>query len=411
MKAVSSKKARDRAVILDVARRMGPLSRVAIHSLTHLRQGTISSLVRELIRENWLVESGLSDNPIGRKQVLLRLNEDHGYIGAIEFDAEQVVTAVLNLGARIKVQSAEPSYLDGGVEGLVKQLVACARKAPQRAAADGVPLVALGVADPGLIDSRAGVCVTSSTIEFWRNVPLGRVFEREFGVPFLLESNARARTVAERSVGVGAGAADMLYLDYGAGIGLGVIAGGQLLRGSRECAAEFGHTHIMPDGPPCKCGSFGCLEAIAGAPAVAARARKAIGEGGASKAMELANGGPITALHVLEAARQGDKLCASLMEDVARYLGLGLANAVNLFNPSLVVVDRRLGAADPGFLDQLTRAVRRGSLERATQELTFRFSQLGEEAGVLGMALLAIERIFEIPVLHAPKFMTEAAYA
>jgi predicted NBD/HSP70 family sugar kinase len=411
MKGVSSKKVRDRAVILDLVRRLGPQSRVDIHRLTHLRQGTISLLVRELLRENRLVEGGLSDNPMGRKQVLLRLNEDFGYIGAIEFDAEQVVTAVLNLNARIKFQSVEPTVLNRGVEGLVGQLVDCARKAVIRASADRIPLLALGVADPGLIDSRAGVSVTSSTIDFWRKVPLRGIFEKEFRVPFLLESNTRARTVAERTLGAGAGAADMLYLDYGTGIGLGVITEGRLLRGSRECAAEFGHTHVMPDGPACQCGSFGCLEAIAGAPAMAARARKAVREGGASKVVALAGNGPITAMHVLEAARQGDKLCGALVEDVTRYLGLGLANIVNLFNPSLVVLDRRLGAADPGFLDQVTRAVRRGALQHAIEGLTFRFSELGEEAGVLGVALLAIEKLFEIPVLHAPKFMTEAAHA
>ena len=411
MQGVSSKKARDRTVILDIVRRLGPQSRVDIHRLTHLRQGTISLLVRELLQENRLVEGGFSDNPMGRKQVLLRLNEDYGYIGAIEFDAEQVVTAVLNLGTKIKYQSVQPTRLDGGVDGLVCQLIACARTAASRANADKIPLLAMGVADPGLIDSREGVGITSSTIDFWKNVPLRSVFEKEFQVPFLLESNTRARTVAERTLGAGAGAADMLYLDYGTGIGLGVITEGRLLRGSRECAAEFGHTHVMPDGPACQCGSFGCLEAIAGAPAMAARARKAIREGGASKVVRLAGDGPIAAAHVLEAARQGDKLCGALVEDVARYLGLGLANMVNLFNPSLIVLDRRLGAADPGFLDQVTRAVRRGALQHAMEGLTFRLSELGEEAGVVGVALLAIEKLFEIPVLHAPKFMTDAAHA
>ena len=411
MKAVSSKKQRDRAVILDVVRRLGPLSRIDIHELTHLRQGTISTLVRELIGEQQVFESGLSDNPLGRKQVLLRLNEDYGYIGAIEFDAEQVVSAVLNLGAKVKFKSIETTRLDAGVDGLVQQLLGCARNMLRRANVKQRSLVALGVADPGLIDSRAGVSVTSSTIDFWKNVPLRSVFEKEFRVPFLLEGNTRARTLAERTLGAGEGAKDMLYLDYGTGIGLGVITEGRLLRGSKECAAEFGHTHLMPDGPACQCGSFGCLEAIAGAPALAARARKAVAEGGSSKVIEVAGGNPVTGFHVLEAARQGDKLCAALVEDAARHLGLGLANTVNLFNPSLIVVDRRLGAADPGFLDQVTRAVRRGALDRAMQGLTFRLSRLGEEAGVLGIALLAIERRFEIPVLHAPKFMTEAAYA
>jgi predicted NBD/HSP70 family sugar kinase len=210
-------------------------------------------------------------------------------------------------------------------------------------------------------------------------------------------------------LGSGAKANDMLYLDCGTGIGLGVITEGRLLRGSRECAAEFGHTHVMQDGPACKCGSFGCLEALAGGPALAAQARKAIQQGGTSKVTELAGGKPITGMDVMEAARHGDKLCATLVEGVKRVLGLGLANIVNLFNPSLVVIDRRLGAADPGFLEDLSRAVRNGALEYSTQALTFRYSQLGEEAGVLGVALLALERFFEIPVLHAPKFMTDSA--
>jgi len=274
-------------------------------------------------------------------------------------------------------------------------------------------LLATGVADPGLVDSRQGTTITCSTIDFWRGVPLRPVFEKRFGVPFLLESNTRARVVAERMLGAGQKAADMIYLDYGAGIGMGVISQGELLRGGSECAGEFGHMHVSEGGPACRCGSFGCLEAVAGAPAIATRARAAVLDGSVSSVLELAGGDParISAAHVLAAARAGDKLCAAILGEVEERLGLGLANAVNLLNPSLIVVDRRLAPAGEEFLEQIARRVRRQALQRATEGLAFRFAALGEQAGVLGIALLVLEDLFEIPSLQLPKFLRESGPA
>lgn len=126
MKDVSLKIERDKAVILDVVRRFGPVSRIDIHDLTKLRPGTISALVRELLRERRLLEAGPSDNPTGRKQVLLRLNENSGYIGAVEFGDDAVTAAVYDLEANIKVQLSEPANLTEGADGLVRQLIRCA---------------------------------------------------------------------------------------------------------------------------------------------------------------------------------------------------------------------------------------------------------------------------------------------
>jgi N-acetylglucosamine repressor len=413
MKDVSTKRERDKSVLLDLVRRFGPISRVGIHDITQLRPGTISTLVRELLRERTLVEAGTSDNPMGRKQVLLRLNENLGSVAAVEFDAESVVAAVFSLGARMKQVVVEPTDLEHGIDGVVDQLLRCMDTAIAKAGVDRRALVGVGVADPGLIDSRQGISLASSTIEFWHSVPLQKIFEKHFGIPLLLESKTRARTVAERMQGAGEMAEDMIYVDYGTGIGMGVISEGKLLRGRGECAGEFGHTHVMEGGPPCRCGSFGCLEAIVGAPAIAAQARSAVMKGGNSAVLELAGGDAagITAWHVIEAARGGDKMCAVILEEVERYLGLGLANVVNLLNPSLVILDRRMAAGDAAFLKQTARIVRRQALEQSTCDLQFRYSQLGAEAGVLGVALLVIERHFEIPTLKLPVFMTEPSKA
>jgi predicted NBD/HSP70 family sugar kinase len=194
----------------------------------------------------------------------------------------------------------------------------------------------------------------------------------------------------------------MLYVDYRAGIGVGIFSEGRMLRGASESAGELGHTHIMENGPPCKCGSFGCLEAIAGGAALGAKARRALMEGSTSIALSLAGGDiqKVTGWIVIEAARQGDKMCSSLVEQMGNYLGLGLANLVNLYNPSVVILGPRLFPAGDGLLAQITRIVRRQALPHATRDLVIRFGELGDEAGVLGAGLLVLEQLFAIPDLN-----------
>jgi len=401
-----TKKEHDKAVITAAVRLFGPLSRVDLHRLTHWRPSTISTLVRELLEEGKLREAGTSNNPLGRKQVLLRINESYGFILGIELDSERVIAAAMDLAPNILAMISQPARTDAGVEGLIKQLRDCAAELIQQQKASGQQLLGIAFADTGLVDTKNGVSVSSSLTEFWQNVPLREIFEEEFKVAFLLESNTRAKAVAERVLGAGEMADDMVYIDYGVGVGAGIFTGGRLLRGSRDTAGELGHTQVAENGPSCKCGSFGCLEALASASAIAMRARKAIGEGSNSKALALAGEvDKITGWTVLEAARAGDKLCTSLMEDAENYLGLAIANLVNLFNPSVVVLSKRFELGGLALTDRIARIVRRQALPHATENLAFRMGKFGDDAAVLGAGLLVLESLFEIPALKPAKFL------
>jgi len=409
MNYVATKSARDKHVIQAVVWRFGPLSRVEIHKLTHLRPNTISALVRELLHEGCLVEAGPSDNPMGRKQILLRLDEEHRFVAAVELDDEFVTASAMDLFPRIRSSVKEPTDLSGGIDGLVRQLLSCTRRAIEQAGVSNRALIGIGIADSGLVNSQDGVVVTSSTIDFWKQVPLKAIFEREFRIPVLLEDKTRARAMAERMLGAGQGAQDMIYIDYGRGIGAGIILDGKLLRGHRWAAGEFGHTHVSEDNTACPCGSFGCLEAMAGALALELRIRKAISEGSIPQGLASrgADANGISAWQVLKAASLGDKTCSTIVEQAGNYLGLGLANLVNLFNPSMIVLDRRLEQAGQSLLDQIVRIVKRQALSHSTEDLEIRFAKLDQEAGVLGMGLMLLERHFEIPALRPPRFMIE----
>jgi predicted NBD/HSP70 family sugar kinase len=409
MKHVTEKKEWDRAVIEALVRNYGPISRAEIRQLTQLRWSSISPIVRELLNEGKLVEVGPSSNPVGRKQTLLRLNEENGYILSVVFDPENVSAAVTNLYPRIRSKVTETTYLDGDADGLIRQLFTCAHEAILQAGIPQEKLLGIGVADPGLVNVREGISVLAANIGFWKGIPLKKLFEEEFGIVVILESSTRAQAIAERVLGAGEGAEDMIYIEYGRGIGAGITIEGRSLRGHDWLAGEFGHIPMIENGPACNCGSFGCLEAIVGLSAIETRCRKAIQEGSNSRALEIANDDPrkITGWTVLHASKLGDKTCLAIVGELEKYLGLGIATLVNLFNPSIIVLDHRLGFAGESFLEQVARVVKKQALGNSTANLKFLYGTLGSDAGLLGAGLNVLEKIFEIPALKPPRFMIE----
>ena len=410
---VNGKAERDRHVIEAIVRRFGPVSRTKIHELAQLRMSATSPLVRSLLEERRLVECGVEQSSVGRKSVLLCLNENYGSVAGIEFDDESLSVGISDLHPRIRHLITEPVQLEGGREKLIGQLVSAARRALQAADIRKDDLIGIGVADPGLVDSQQGVTLISTTIPFWRQVPLREIFEREFGVPVLVETRTRAKAVAEHeAAGVDGARSSMIYVDYGSGIGAGLYVDGRLLYGQGSAAGEFGHICVAPDGPVCTCGSFGCLEAIAGLRAVEARVRRLMLEGARSDVLHAAGGNAdaVTGWMVLEAASRGDKVANNVVAEVARYLGLGIASLVNLFNPGLVVLDARLRLAGPKLLEEIVATVRRQALRESTEQVLFRYGSVTEAAGVLGVARMVLEKHFEVPAFRMPACLAEGGF-
>ena len=411
MKQVTRKSDQDKHVIETVVRRFGPISRVGIYELTKIRRTTISLITRELLDEGHLIVVGRSNNPLGRKQVLLQLNPEFGFIVGIEFDDKKVVAGILNLDPKVKHSISEPTNLGEGKDGLLQQLQSVVTRVIAEAAVNPAQLLGIGIADPGLVDSRRGVTVLATTIDFWIDVPLQKIFEERFDVPVVVESKTRAKAIAERSLGAGEMQDDLVYFDYGAGIGAGIVVDGKLLYGQNGGVGEIGHIRVSENGPACKCGSIGCLEAVAGTAAIEARMRRAIAEGALTQALQLAGGDPtqITAWMVFQAAAASDKMSGNIVSELAHDIGIGIANVVNLFNPAVVVFDKRLEPAGALLLDQIALVVRNQTLTAFSTSLALRFAKIGEESGLIGVGLCVLEKRYEIPALRPPTFMVADA--
>ncbi len=220
---------------------------------------------------------------------------------------------------------------DGG-DGLVATLLGLARSlAPE--------VGAIGVGVPGLVD-RSGTLHMGPHLRRMHDVPLARLLSERAGVPTLVDNDANCHAVGEQRVGAAAGSAEALVVTLGTGIGAGIITGGRLLRGANGFAGEPGHMVVDPNGPPCPCGKRGCWERFASGTGLGRLARDAANGGRLDAAVELAGGDPeaVRGEHVTAAAQAGDPDAQAVLDNLAHWIALGLANLVNILDPSIIVI-------------------------------------------------------------------------
>ncbi|MCK4591505.1 MAG: ROK family protein [Candidatus Latescibacteria bacterium] len=391
-KTIRKKMEQKEKLLLSVIRENQPISRTKLNRITNIRLGTITELVRNLKEDGFIVEKGTEKSLRGRKQSLLRINGERYFALGLEFDAEKIIALLIDLNSQIRKESEAEIGEDKGRESIIKKIASVVFSL-----CEGIPsekLLGLGIADPGVVDSKEGISLFSSLIPNWENVPLGTVLNQELKIPVRLIAAPKAKAIAEFRLGAGKGIDDLLFIEFGPGIACGIINKGKLFHGHNGMAGELGHTHVSDNGTICGCGSYGCLEAIAAMPAIIRKIKESI-KAGSESLIKNSEDEEITPLQIFQAADKGDKLCLNILSKTVHYLGLGIANAINLFNPEMVIFDKRMALSGGFFLEEIGQVIRRQTLRFATASLKFAVSPLGEEAGPLGAATLILDEFFQ----------------
>ena len=313
----------------------------------------------------------------------------------MDVGGSKVETALVDAQGRIVAASRRPSGIQLDPTHFVADMAICVGELRTDAAGEPIGAVGLGIA--GQIDLETGTVRDSPNLPGWSNVPIREEIERALGIPTFVINDVQAATWGEQQLGAGQGVSDLLCLFVGTGIGGGVVAGGRILMGSTGSAGELGHTVLDLNGPPCRCGNNGCLEAYAGGWAIGLRAQQAVAaEPEVGKAMlALVQGDPeaLTAATVAEAAHRGDPLARRLVAEVGEALGAGVASMVNAFNPRLVILGGGVIEGLPAIIDIVRDNVQRRALPAAAASVRIARAQLGSYSGVVGAALLARERL------------------
>jgi glucokinase len=272
----------------------------------------------------------------------------------------------------------------------VAEVARLAKEAIREVAGDGDPegaVVGVGIGCPGPLDLDRGVVITTPNLG-WREYPVRDRIADALALPASLDNDANCATYGEYWQGVGRGASCLVGVTLGTGIGGGLILEGRVLRGVSSAAGEIGHTTIDFTGRRCACGNYGCLEAYASGPNIAARAREGLEAGYDSILPSLVDGdlARITAATVYDALLQGDEYAQEVMNETAKILGAGIANVVNLLNPDRVVIVGGVTRAGDHLLVPLRSEVRRRAFDAAVSVCSILPGALPQTAGVIGAA-------------------------
>ena len=248
-------------------------------------------------------------------------------------------------------------------------------------------VLAIGMSSPGPLDPRAGRVLTTPNIPEWHDFPLAPNLSADFHVPAFLSNDASLGALGEWKFGAARGHADVLYLTVSTGVGGGVISNNHLVQGFHGLAAELGHTVLDPDGPLCSCGFAGHLEAFASGPAIARYVTEELERGTKSS---MPRGTRLSAQTVAEAAKHGDALAISAYRRAGEYLGIGVANFLHAFDPSIVIIGGGVSRAGPLLFEPFEASLRRRVFHpRYLENLKIAAADLGDDVGLLGALALA----------------------
>lgn len=383
--------------VLQVLRHKSPISRAEIARMTGLTPATVSSIVAILIEARVAREVGPGESNGGRPPILLEFNPQAFYLVGVDLGVSKVLAVVIDLDGNIVSKAIAQVNVHSKVREIVEKMFQVTRDAIAGAGHAAKKIAGIGLSVPGLVDVNRGISVFAPNIPAWREVPIAPLFYDEFEVSCLVENDARAMALGEARFGAGRGWANILCVNVGRGIGAGLILGGQIYRGEGGAAGEIGHMTVDPNGPMCPCGNSGCLEVLAAGPAIAAAAIRAVSTGTATLIRELVGGRIeyITAEIVSSAAAQGDSLASRLIQEAGRFLGIGIANAINLISPEIVVVGGGVSRAGELLFEEIRRTVKERAFSARVNLPKIVPSSLGEEASGIGAAALVLEEMLE----------------
>jgi glucokinase-like ROK family protein len=354
------------------------VSQAEIARATHLAPATVSNIVRELTAAG-LVETTLGS---GRRGTTVRISRAAGLVVGVDFGHRHVRVAVGDLNGEVLALEREPMPQDHGHDAGLDAVTTILDRLLDGLGATSSDVVNVGLGLPTPI-SKEGLVTSAAILPGWVGVNAQAEAEKWLRRPTTVDNDANLGALAEYRRGAGTGHPNMVFVKVSSGVGAGLVLEGRLFRGADGMAGEIGHLTLDEQGPFCRCGSRGCLEAYASV----------------GMAQELLTSQlPDASIDEIIAAAQGGNVSAVRMfEDAGRHLGWGVAMLANLINPSAVVVGGDMSRAGDLLLDPVRVGLRRHALASVAANTVVTPAALGERASVIGALLLAVDRTELIP--------------
>ncbi|WP_085524691.1 ROK family transcriptional regulator [Tuberibacillus sp. Marseille-P3662] len=376
----------NKSLVLETIKDRSPISRAETSNLTGLNKGTVSSLVNELLEEQLIYESGPGESSGGRRPVMLLFNQLAGYSIGIDLGVNYLFGILTDLQGNIhheeKIKFNHLSY-----EGIQSNLFQMIDRLFNSAPPSAYGVVGIGIGVPGSVSNNGEVLLAPNL--GWKNIDLQKVLEKKYNLPVVVANEANAGAYGEKKFGIGKDFNNIVYVSAGIGIGTGLILNGDLFKGNNGFSGELGHMTIEVGGAKCRCGNEGCWELYASEQALITNAEQT-GIQPPHHAEE------ITLEHLLLLAEHDNKQTIQLFETIGDYLGVGINNIINIFNPDQVIIGNRIASCQQWLKEPLKQRITNQTMWFHQKDLQVDFAQLSTHSTALGVAAFSLENFLKV---------------
>ncbi|AQG80730.1 ROK family transcriptional regulator [Spirosoma montaniterrae] len=371
----------------------GPCTLAKLAEVLHTSIPSATNIIDQLVAEGWVNTFGTVSGNNGRRPVLFSLNPVGHYVLVVDGNTHGTRLSVVNLAREVIVERSDDTVLEDSPD-FSNFLVSFVTDTLAQSGIAKSDIIGIGLSLPGLIDSRNGLNLSYPNLGE-AGQSLTAWLERQWELPVFMLNDTKATVLGEHRFGSGQGKQHVLAINIDWGVGLGIISNGEVFQGASGFAGELGHIQADPDGELCYCGKIGCLDTLTSASSLVRRVQQGVMAGKATKlAMYSHDPGQITINHVVEAASQGDAFTIDLLHETGYRLGKGLAIAITLFNPEIIIVDGVLAEASLFITNSIQQAINKYCLSGFRNDLTLEVTKLDGAAKWLGTHAYVIENLF-----------------
>lgn len=373
-------KKENKFLVLQNIRRNNPASRAEISNITGLNKGTVSSLVNELLEEKLIKEAGSGESKGGRRPVMLLFNKNAGNSIGIDLGVNYILGILTDLEGNI-IEKKQTKFYNPTYKQILAKLFQIIDSLYLSSSNTPYGIVGIGIGVPGIVEKNQNILLTPNLK--WGETNLKETLKKKYDTAIIIENEANAGVYGEKKFGTGKNNKNIVYVSVGIGIGVGLILNDTLYRGSEGFSGELGHMTIEMNGKTCSCQNQGCWELYASEKSLLSEAQKAH--------IQLPQKKELVLEHLVKLAETGDRKTIQLFNDIGRYLGMGINNIINIFNPEIVIIGNRMKLAKNWIENPINDWVNNKTLWFNKKELNISFSEVFTSSTALGAVALTIE--------------------
>ncbi len=387
----------NRLKVLDCIRMKGVVARPEIAAETGLSLSSITNITKYLLKENLITETGRTETgAVGRKAVLLKLNHDAMSIISIDIGSPDINIAITNLDGDILKNREIPLDREAGhqkVLDIINKAAAAMLKSHK-----GGKVVAVGVALSGIVEGDEKLILSSSLK--WKKVEIRKHFEEAFGIPTFVQNSSKTKALYELNKAISGKGTEteknIIFLDLAMGVGAINIFEYKL---NEAVVGEFGHTTVSKNGPACFCGNNGCLEVMCSVESITEQCNKLMDKGKCTVLSRIVAGRAGKGVgydDILKAYKEGDKDVARILAECGEYLGIGIANITNIFNPGKIIINGDVLLKSGFIYDTALKEAEKRSNKLFTQDIRYEQVNIGTRESIKGLAQYVAGKLFDL---------------